>query len=103
MDTPAVPATPEKPTVTLPDLIKLALDTAKAVEAVYPAGTPGADKFAAVMTLVNEFAPLATVAASIVETVVPVFVNFAVAEWNKLGVFVHSVESSVSGAATPAA
>lgn len=87
------------PTLSLVDLVKLALDTAKAVEAVYPAGTPGADKLATVMALVNQFAPLASVAASIVETVIPQMVSFAVAEWNKFGVFVHSVQAQVQAPA----
>lgn len=99
-DTTAV-ALPNPPTtpVSLGDLISLALDTAKAVEAVYPAGAKGADKLAAVMALINEFAPLATVGAQIVEKLVPVFISAAVAEWNRIGAFVHSLGS----AQTPAA
>lgn len=103
MDTPAVPAVPATPApvASLTDLIKVALDAAKMVEGAYPAGTPGADKLAAVMTLVNEFAPLASVAAQIIETVIPKVVSFAVQEWNAFGVFVHHVKDEVTAAVQP--
>lgn len=89
-------------TMSLGDILTLALNTAKSVEAVFPPGS-GKQKLDAVMAVVGEFAPLVALGASIVETVVPVLVNAAVAEWNKLGVFVHSVEAQMSAsAAAPA-
>jgi len=82
-------------TLSLGDIVGLVISSVKAVEEVYPAGS-GKEKFDAVFAQIMAFAPLASVAAGIIEKLLPFMINTTVMVFNKVGTFLHP-------AATPAA
>lgn len=73
--------------LTLTDFWKLTLDTIMAVEAVYPEGGRGKEKFDVVYSQVMAFAPLVSVAASLLDAVLPLFINTTVKVFNRTGIF----------------
>lgn len=79
------------PSISLTQLFSLALQTMQAVEQAYPKDLPGnnrgKEKFETVYATTMAFAPLAGVAVSVLETVLPLFINSAVGFFNKLGIF----------------
>lgn len=91
----SVPAVPATPSLNVVDLVNLVAGTVKAVEAAYPAGAKGADKFAAAVAIIDEFTPLFTVGAEVVQKLLPYLINTAVALFNAAGLFVKSVEAAI--------
>jgi hypothetical protein len=87
-------------TLSLVDLVNITVDTIKAVEAAYPADTPGKAKFDTVYNLIMQFAPLASVGATVLEKLLPVVINMWVLAFNKIGLFMHQ---AAAAAPTPVA
>jgi hypothetical protein len=83
-------------TLSLSQFLKLTIDTMIAVESVYPEGGKGKDKFDAVMAQVMVFAPLANVAAGLIDAILPSFIARAVAVFNTIGKFKKTAPTPVA-------
>jgi hypothetical protein len=75
------------------ELLQFVIATIHAAEAVYPEGKRGSDKLALVVAAVDAYAPIAGVAADMIDRLTPyvrdTFVPAVVHGLNRLGTFTH--------------